>query len=294
MEKAGKRIGLQIVTAAALLAAVIAAAVLLLHSPPVKTRIVQHAQEYAHRNFGAGLEIGRLDYNLFQGAITLEGLTLGDEASNRALLRAGRASIEVDLGSILSGPVLIRSARIDGLDLHIFVDREGRTNLPQFGQGGAGTGDFLIRNMEVSNGTITVEDLRQNVALHLPSVQIRVEGERPGLHDILLHADRSGSIGYQGRQIEISRLRLEFELSRETAKIERLDLVAAGSRVEGSGQIRNFSNPVVDVRLETDLDLSRAAALAGLGMQGRARGTVKLTGPIESLLIAGDLQGDVR
>ncbi len=282
---------------AAIVLGLILAAAALIHTPPAKNYLRKRAVEYVRRHYGAELKINQLDFNMLKGAVSVEGLSFGTAAPDLIpLLKLKSAYINVGLLQTLLGSTSIEYVRLDNPDVHLVIGKDGRMNLPDFGSGGGGGGDLLIRKLEISDGSLNVEDLRQQIGLLLPSWQVQIQRLGAGAPSALhLKTNKSGIVKYLGKQFEIDDLELKAELSSEILKIQKLSLEAAGSKATGSGDIRNYSSPVFDLKIDTEIDLEQAASVIGMtqGMKGRARGTIKVTGPLKNLKIGGDLQGNI-
>jgi uncharacterized protein involved in outer membrane biogenesis len=278
-------------------AVLIAAGAILLHTPPAKNFIRAYAEKYVRRQYGAELKIDRFGFSLLKGSVSVNDLILGSavEPNLGPLLKIKQADINLDLISTLTGSTSIEYVRLEKVDIHIVVDKNGRMNLPNFG-GGNGGGGLLIRTLEISNGSLKVEDSRQQIDLNLPSWRIQAQGQGPDLlSQIILKTSKSGEVNYQGKRFGVSNLEIEAEVSTPTLKIRRLNLDAAGSKVEGSGSIRDFSKPVFNLKIDAEIDLEKAAAAFGLkpGVKGRANGIITITGPLGNLKIGGSLRGNI-
>jgi uncharacterized protein involved in outer membrane biogenesis len=273
----------------------IAACAILLHTPPAKNYIKAHAEKYLRRQYGAELKIDRFGFSLLKGSVSVNDLILGSavEPNLGPLLKIKQADINLDLISTLTGSTSIEYVRLDNVDIHIVVDKNGRMNLPNF-RGGHGGGGLLIRTLEISNGSLKIEDSRQQIGLNLPSWRIQAQGPNL-LSQIILKTSKSGELNYQEKRFEISNLEIEAEVSTPTLKIRRLNLDVAGSKVEGSGSIRDFSKPVFNLKIDAEIDLEKAAAVFGLkpGLKGRANGIITITGPLGNLKIEGSLRGNI-
>jgi uncharacterized protein involved in outer membrane biogenesis len=290
--KRALRIALIFIAAFAVL---MAACAIILHTPLAKNYIRAQAEKYVRRQYGAELKIDRFGFSLLKGSVSVNGLILGSAVAPNLgpLLKIKQADINLDLISTLLGSTSIEYVRLENAAILIVADKDGRTNLPNFG-GGNGGGGLLIRTLEIANGSLEIEDSRQQISLNLPSLQIQAQGTDL-LSQIILKTSKSGEVNYQDRRFKVSNLEIEAEMSAPTLKILRLNLSAAGSNVAGSGSIRDFSKPVFNLKIDAEIDLEQAAAVFGLtpGVKGRANGIITITGTLENLQIRGKLQGNI-
>jgi hypothetical protein len=259
--------------------------VILLQTSTVKNYLLSQAQNYVRRHFGAELRIGRYDFNLLKGSLSAEDVSLRSISSGLApLLHIKKAYAYLDSHVLL-----------EGVDIRVVVDRSGHSNLPEFG-GGGGSGSLPVKMLEIKHGSLKIEDQRQQIRMDLPSWRVMAKSEGSGtLSRIIFDADKNGSMQYMEKQFEIGDLAIEAKISSAELEIQRIHVMASGFKAEGAGIIRDFSNPVIDLKIDADIDLEKAAALIGPlpGVKGRAVGIVNLTGPLQNLQIRGKLQGDI-
>jgi uncharacterized protein involved in outer membrane biogenesis len=275
--------------------ALLIAIILLLHTPPAKNYLKERAAEYVRRRYRAELKIDQLDFSLLRGSVSATGLSFGPaDPKLPPLLHLQRAYVNLDLLKTLFGTTSIEYIRLEHPDIHLIIGKDGRMNLPEFGGGGGG-GSLIIRKVEITDGSLKFEDARQKNGIELPSWQALAQGIGADKTPFYLKANQNGAATYNGQEFKIGDLELKAELFSSAVKIEKLNLMAAGSRAEGSGEIRDFSSPVIDLKIDTEIDLEAASSAIGLpsGMKGRAKGTITLTGPLKNLRIGGNLQGNV-
>jgi uncharacterized protein involved in outer membrane biogenesis len=267
-----------------------------LHTPVAKRYLKDRAVDYVRRRYSAELKIDQLDYSLLRGSVSVAGLSFGPADSKLPpLLRLKHAYVNLDLLKALFGKTSIESIRLDSPDIRLVIDKDGRLNLPELGSKGGGGGNLIIRKLEITDGSLKFEDVRQQIGIVLPAWHALAQGigtDRTAIH---LKTNKNGEATYKEKAFKIGDLELKAELFSSAAKIEKLSLMAAGSKAEGSGEIRDFSSPTIHLKIDTEIDLESAASAIGLdaGMKGRARGTITLTGPLNNLQIGGALQGNV-
>jgi hypothetical protein len=269
----------------------------LLHTPPVKEYAIGRAREYVRRNYGAELNIDRADYSLLTGEITIHGVSVRSLAAGMPIFQLKYAHINLSVPSLFSGPLYIRSAILRGVALHVVINENGTSNLPQFKSSSDSGSGLLIQSMEIRDASVDAEDFRQHLAVQIPSLKIQVQARVPGLvHEIFVQSNTVGTVKYEDQTFQISNIDIQSQFSPDKLRLDKLTLIGAGSNVQGAGVIRDFSNPAVDLTFDTEIDLSQTAAAAGLlsGIQGRARGKITVTGPIDNLHIKGRLQSNIN
>ena len=270
---------------------------ILVHTPAAKSYMGSRIEEHARRRYGALLKIDRYSFSFLRGTISIEGVSLRSVSASEAapLFYIKKAHFDLNWIPILTGRTSVQSAEFEGVDIHISVNKDGHMNLPRF-SGGGGSGGLLIKRFEIKNGNLSIEDRRQQIGIHLSSWQIRAKDIGTDLSShITFIANESGALNYRENRLEISNLQLEADASMGGIKIKKLHLNASGSKVEGLGVIRDFSNPIVDLKIDADIDLEKASAFFGQapGIKGRAIGTVYLVGPLGDLQIQGKIRSNI-
>lgn len=294
-----KRVLFIVLIAAGALALLLTLFMIFVHTPPVRQYVLELVTKHARLRYGVELSIDRFDYSLMKGSVALEGVKLRSAGAGELppLFQARRIYADLDIGSFLNGPVAIERAELDGAVVRVMTLQNGPSNIPQLEGGDGGGFGLLIDSLEARDVQIDFEDRRQQIALRLSSIDICARGRRDDrAHDISMKTDQGGTLVYQGDELDIENLDIESRLFPSEIKIERVHLVAANSRVQGGGSIRNFSDPVIDMTLDADIDLGKVAGGQGLfpGVQGHATGTIAIKGPIKSLQIKGEVKGTVH
>lgn len=296
MPKTKRLVRISIVVITVIVALIVLSA-LLIHTPPVKEFVRMQVEAYIRRNLGSETSIERFDYSLGRGVLSFDGVVLrsGQLPESRPFLRIGHGSVRFAPVSLVSGIVSVNSVQLEHVNVDILVHPDGGTNLPEEIKMRPGGTKLLVDNVDIKKAGINIEDGRQKIILRLPSCELGMQGKpAEGKHDLSLQTRQRGMVSYQDRRFDITNLSLEAELLDDALRIAHLDIAATGSNARGTGVIRNLSNPVVNVTLDTAIDLGEAAAIAGLapGVQGKAQGSLSITGPPERLHISGTLGVD--
>lgn len=294
-----RRVLIAVLIVAGAFAALLALVMLAVHTPSVREHVLELVRKHVRLNYGAELTIDGIEYSLTHGTVTLEGVVLRSAGAGGLppLLKARRVYADLDIGSALKGPIAIERAELDGVVVRAVMLSNGQSNVPQFGRGGGCEFGILVDSLDAMDVQIDYEDRRQQLALRLPAIDIRVRGRRDDLsHQVSVKTDEGGTLVYQRDEFGIKNLDLESRLLPSELKVESVRLVAANSKVRGSGAVRNLSDPVVDMTFDADIDIGEVAGGNNSfpGLQGRASGTISVKGPIKSLQIKGDLKGAVR
>ncbi|HZM59425.1 MAG TPA: translocation/assembly module TamB domain-containing protein [Vicinamibacterales bacterium] len=238
------------------------------HTPPVRRFATQQVVNLLARE---RIEFGtdELGYNLFGASINLRNVRIRStewpDAPVFATIR--RASFDLSLLQLLRGRYVLQTGSVDGLDIHYYVDEQGRDNLPRPPSDPNKPKeplDYLIADLTVSNARVHYENRAQQVDAQLPVSSIKVTGN--GLTDRhLIHLEAAGgNLQAQERRAAIDRVTGDVDLGDDDVTIQHLQVDTLGSRAEVTGTIAMFDAPVLDVALKTSVDAAKVAPLANV------------------------------
>ncbi len=239
---------------------------------------------------GGRVELRGISFDLWRLAIEADGLVIhGLEAPGEApYLSADRIVLRVKLFNLFShvtgtgaaSHVSLNYLRVDRPQVHLIVDKDGKTNQP------------VPRRPSASRRSVTdtLLDLRAKEVLLVDGVARLNDRAIPfdliarGLDAKVRYIasdDRYGAAidlkdlrTKMGKQVEArSTLHVEAELGRDVAELKALRLVTGGnSTLEATGSIRRFARPEWQAMVRGTLELRQIAVLAD--MDGFGAGTV--------------------
>jgi outer membrane protein assembly complex protein YaeT len=238
------------------------------HTPPVRRFATQQVVNLLARE-RIEFSTDELGYNLFGASINLRNVRIRStewpEAPVFATIR--RAEFDLSLLQLLRGRYVLQTGSVDGLDIHYFVDEQGRDNLPRpptDPNKPTEPLDYLIADLTVSKARVHYENRAQQIDAQLPVSTITVIGnDLTDRH--LVHLDAAGGdVRVQERRAAIDRLIGDVDLGDDDATIQQLQVETLGSRAEVTGTIAMFNGPVLDVAMKTSVDAMRVAPLANV------------------------------
>lgn len=281
------------------LAAIAGLLLLGLHTPPAKRYVLARVTEWlATREID--LQARSIDYNLFGLSLVVDDLTVSGKeiAGAPPFARIARLSLNLSLRDLLRGIYIVRSADITNPRIHVFIDDQGRTNMPRWTSSESSASsepiDYLIERFRLTDARVRFEDHRQHLLAILPIASITIDGERATrLHQLRIKA-AAGELVLHDRKAEIDRLDGAIAFDRETLRIQQLDIGAAGSTISLGGNLLKFNDPRYDVSLTGRLDVSRLAAFAGVNepIGGFVRAEVNARGPVTEMAVRAKLRSD--
>ncbi len=242
--------------------ALIVLALLVVHTPPVRRWVRDRIEQAAGP---AGLRITDLDYNLFDGTAELSGVTLG--TGPRPFLTADRISVDIDLGALLGGSIVIQQAAATALNIDLFVDAQGQSNVPQFGGGGGAPSNqlpnVLIQRLTAA-GSFTYEDQANNAQVQLPSWTLDLTGVPGPTHTITFGLGQAGEAQYEDRALALNTLGLMAQITRDRVDLQQFQVAVPGVDLTAAGGMQGFADPDFDLRLNLGADLQPVLAFAGV------------------------------
>ena len=266
-----------------------------LHTPPGRRFVMSRVTGLlASRQIEFNAD--QLRYNLFDLSIDLRDVTIRSarRADDPPFAVIRHLTADLSLFDLLRGRYVVESATADGARVHYLVDENG-DNLPRPPSDPNAPDeplDYLIADLTITGADVRYDDRVQQIDATLPVRSLTISGDRTtDRHDIALVAS-DGRVLAQGRDVRLASLAAELELGDDDVEIARATLDAEGSRVELSGTVERFAEPVVDARVRATLDAARAAQLAGV--EQRAAGRVSIDGTAKGPASAPDVQARIE
>ena len=207
----------------------------------------------------------------------------------------GRAQLNLSLSQLLRGRYVVDTGSVEDVDIHYFVDADGRDNLPRplaDPNEPRKPLDYLIANLS-ANGRLRYENRAQDIDLVLPLDKVAITGDAlTDRHQISVESS-GGQARIEQRSAAIDRLAGEIDLGDDDLKVSQLDLQALGSRASLTGSLRRFDAPEIAVRLKADVAAARAAALADVTepVDGRVSIDATATGPLSAPAVDARVSG---
>jgi outer membrane protein assembly factor BamA/autotransporter translocation and assembly factor TamB len=181
------------------------------------------------------LQTDELSYNLLKASLDLRNVRVRSPNSPDAPVFAtiARARINLSLPDLLRGRYVVESGSVEGVNVHYFVDEQGRDNLPRpltDPNKPSEPLDYLISALTVSNARVRYENRAQQIDAELPVTSAEVSGSRlTDRHHVTLNA-AAGRVRVKDRTTPIDRLRGEIEWDEKEVKVAKLDVDSEGSR----------------------------------------------------------------
>ena len=228
----------------------------------------QALKEEINNNINAKADFKDISLSLFKSfpqlALSIEDLSISgiDEFKNIDLLKSETITLNADLSTVFDSntPIKINSVKIDGADVNIIVDKNGKANyeIYESAEGGEST-EFVIEleEYEINNSNFLYHDLAGNTKMTLVNVNHVGQGNFTSeLFDLntTTMADKfsmeSGGVPYLNKvrlsgdnKISINNSTSTYTLDKNKVKLNQLDL-----NVDGKVRVRDK----IDVNMDFD------------------------------------------
>lgn len=193
-----------------------------------------------------------LSYNLLRASLDLKNLRVRsvDLPDAPVFATIARARINLSLPDLLRGRYVVESGNVEGLNVHYFVDEQGRDNLPRPLTDPNKPNEplnYLISALTVSDVRLRYENRAQQIDAELPVSLADVSGNRfTDRHHVML-TGAMGRVRIKDRTTPIDRLLGEIEWDDNEVKVATLDLDSEGSRAELADVVYNQTQRRADV-----------------------------------------------
>jgi translocation and assembly module TamB len=280
----------------------------LLHSARFQAFLLRRVQQKASAALGTPVRMRtfHLRFNGINPAVDASGITI-DGAGARpdmALLQSDSLHLEVTIASLLQRSWYVSEIRIQHPVVRVFVDNQGKSNLPPSQNPQKPTDpnaafNLGIRHVVIEHGEVYFNDLKTelNADLHQFTFQSSFEPAPK---------EYSGDLSYRGGHVQLQNgnalphdLQATFTASPQRFELRNAVLKTGSSQLSLSGSMTNYSRPKVELKYSAGLDLNEIRR--ALNNPSLPRGTVQLDGlanyseaPDRPLVASLDLHGEAR
>jgi outer membrane protein assembly complex protein YaeT len=244
------------------------------------------------------LEGGRLEYDLFGLSASLRDIKLRSlqEPNLPPIAVLETASVSLNWTALTSLSLDIDSATLAGANLHVVIEKDGRTNVPQSPEAADSSEprEWLVRKLVAEDASLLVEDRQHDVSVALKPWTLTMTGSpSTRQHELALTTSQPGEVIYQGRRLPVTSLAANATLEKDALRIARALLSSGESRVELSGRLDHFGKPLFDVAAKSTLEVAPLALFAGRTerLGGRVELSATAKGEVETLKVSGTVTG---
>jgi uncharacterized protein involved in outer membrane biogenesis len=239
----------------------------------------------------------QLRFNLLDLSLDLRDVVVRSarSAQDPPFAVIGRLTADLSLIDLLRGKYVVESAVLDGARVHYLVDAGG-DNLPRMPRDPNAPdqpADYLVASLTATGAHVEYDDRVRAISAVLPVRSLTMRGDRlTDRHAIAIDA-AGGRLRAEGRDVRLDSLSAELDLGDDDVDIGRAVLVSEASRVEVSGKVDRFDDPILDTRVVAALDAARGAELAGIAdrIAGQVTVEAKAAGPASAPVVDAHVEG---
>jgi outer membrane protein assembly factor BamA/autotransporter translocation and assembly factor TamB len=185
------------------------------------------------------LNTDELRYNLLNASLDLRNVRVrsSDLPDAPVFATIKRARIDVSLPDLLRGRYIVQSGRVEGVEVHYYVDEQGRDNLPRpLRDPNEPTKplDYLISKASVTGARVRYENRGQQVDADVPIDTIEVEGDRLTDRHQVRFESANATVRIKERTTPIERITGDADLGNEQLILNRLSMDSQGSHAEAT------------------------------------------------------------
>ena len=234
------------------------------------------------------LEGGQFDYDLFglRGSLTNFTVRAAHDRSLPPIATVKTARVALNWKTVSTLNLDVDSATISGLQLHLVIDQDGRTNLPQPPKISSKSSNWPIRHLIARDAALLVEDRQHHAALRLQPWTLTMAGR-----DLELLTTKPGELLYRGQRLALDQVSLSATLEADALRIKTAEISSGPSRLALSGRVDHFDT--LDIQTKSTLDvasLSRFLAPAER-LGGQVIIEAAATGEFQQLKVKGTVLG---
>jgi len=264
----------------------------------VRQRVVAEAEKAT----GGHVEIGSFDFDWRTLTVHLTNFVIRglEPPGSPPLVRVGSISARLKIISVLERSVDVRSLDAERPEVHLIVNRDGTTNVPQPKARASNKNpaeailDLAIGRFNLRNGTFQVNSARMpwNAAGENLRVQFAYDRKSPSYQ---------GDISVQPLHFTVAKdlpvdmsVKVSLVIEKNKLTVSSAHLETPGSNAELSGAIDDFSSP--EYRLQYSARVSLDELLRTLRFRTRPEGILEMKGNASfrdfgHYLLAGNLTG---
>jgi uncharacterized protein involved in outer membrane biogenesis len=253
-----------------------------IHTRPVRRYAINKVTQLLAQK-QIDLQADELSYNLLKASLDLRNIRVRAARPDAPVFATvARAQINLSLPDLLRGRYVVESGTVEGVNVHYFVDEQGRDNLPRPLTDPNKPNeplDYLISALTVSNTRLRYENRAQQIDAELPLSSVDVTGNRLTDRQRAVLTAAAGHVRVKDRTTPIDRLLGEIEWNDEQVKVAKLDVDA---KLDADGEVSRAE--LVDVVYDLTQRRADVSSVVLRGNWGdlKAGGVIALDAPNRS------------
>jgi outer membrane protein assembly complex protein YaeT len=257
-----------------------------LHLPRVQRTVFAFLATRARVSTGTSIEASEFRFNLLRGTVEIRNIEVRSASTIDLppVATIGSASLYFNPLRLTRGISAFEDIGIRNLAVHVVVERDGRTNLPETNSSTPFDWSSLPPRITIEEGSLLYEDAPRDLRLDLPRLRLALS-QNGGGHNLDLALLTPGRLTLEKRFLPVDEIHLSGKLVSSDLEVQSLTVGLPGITAYMRGRIRNHDEPLLELSLKSKL------ALGGFwkfwGRQDPLDGAVDLdallTGPLGRL-----------
>jgi outer membrane protein insertion porin family len=253
------------------------------------SRLVADQIEKGARDYGLRVEVGEFGYRWALKTARLHDLQIYNQQTGQLIATIKLADLTVSLPDLyalkLQRQVVFEKLALDGVDLRVELDEQGRSNFADLRQPEKKSERIKVDSAKLQvtlkQSKLSFNDQQHHFALALEGLegQVTPEDQISSLKSKI--TANGGSLSYEGRSTPVQSLTATATHNSSGAEIENLKLVSGLGEVSARGKLEDWKalRYGLDVEAQTDLVEVLRVFAPNVQMKGRggARGQVEGT-----------------
>ncbi|MGA7108461.1 MAG: translocation/assembly module TamB domain-containing protein [Terracidiphilus sp.] len=234
---------------------------MLINNPGFHRYVIRTVQDQAAKTLGVPVELQNFALHLSSLSLDLYGVTVHGASpyANPPLLQVQHAEAGIRIVSLLQRKWYFSEIRIDHPVVHLFVDKNGASNLPRLStnnntSGNTGVFDLGIRHAILDHGEVFYDN--QPAALAADFHDFSYQGS----FDQLLQM-YSGHLSYADGRLQYGSYRpllhdfaASFNATPSTFQLTQAKVASGTSSIALTATVNNYTNPIVQANYDASLD----------------------------------------
>jgi outer membrane protein assembly complex protein YaeT len=252
------------------------------------------------KEYGLHGEIGGTEISLRHQTARLKDFKIFNERTGQPIATLKRAELIAEIREPyafrLSREIVLKKVNLDGIDLSVEIDEQGRSNFEglrtpppverRF------TVDFSQFLATISGGAIHLKDRSHKVEADLTGINATAQPQSEDPNRIGLRLNASGGwASYEGRETKIERIDLLARVSESSAEVEQLNLNSGLVEANVKGRLDDWKALRYGFDFQSHVRLQELGRLflPDVAMEGVAAGNGRVEGEGGHYRIKGDL-----
>jgi len=240
-----------------------------LHGGPLHQYAISRVEQELSSSLNGPVHIDNLRVYPSLGIVDLYGATVrgsnpnganaAASAANLPLLQVEHLHLGVRVSELLHGKVDLNNIVIDHPIVHLIINQNGQTNLPDLtssSNSNTSVFDLGVRHAAINNGEIYVNDRKNTLNADLHDVDVQadhVAGTSGKYTGTLSYND--GHLDYDSYAPVPHALQAKFEVGASGLAINDAKLTSGRSQVMLNASIENYSKPAIHAKYVVILDM---------------------------------------